>query len=142
MPFAAGFALAVSLVLNGGTATQAHPLALPVAQSPKQFVESYFADAPIMVAIAQCESHFRQYDKDGSIFRGKVNHSDVGVMQVNEYYHGKTADVLGIDLYTIEGNVAYARYLYKKEGTTPWNSSRPCWGKSPHASGSLVAIAK
>lgn len=86
-----------------------------------------------MADIAQCESNFRQYDSDGSIHRGIVNHKDVGVMQINEYYHLKTAKALGLDIYTVEGNVAYARYLYEKEGTAPWISSKPCWGKTDAA---------
>jgi hypothetical protein len=82
-----------------------------------------------MANVAFCESSFRQYDIKGNILRGGVNKSDVGVMQVNEYYHGKTADKLGYDLYTIEGNLAYARYLYNREGARPWMSSSACWSK-------------
>jgi hypothetical protein len=93
------------------------------------YVRHYFSDVPLLADIAYCESTFRQYDKGGNILRGKVNRSDVGVMQVNEYYHGKTARVLGLDLHTIEGNLAYARYLYKREGARPWMSSSPCWSK-------------
>lgn len=142
MPFAAGLALAVSLVLNAGTATAAQASvasAMPAAQSPKEYVADYFADVPVMVDIASCESHFHQYDADGSIYRGKVNNLDIGVMQINEHYHSATAQKLGIDLYTIQGNVAYARYLYDKEGTQPWVSSKPCWGPKAVADGSLKA---
>ncbi len=80
-----------------------------------------------MIKVAYCESRFRQFDKDGSLFRGIVNSSDVGVMQINTYYHEKTAKKLGLDLSTIEGNLAYAKNLYEREGTTPWMSSSPCW---------------
>lgn len=128
MPVIAGIALAISLALSGTSAAAQTSSLMPVAGSPKQFVESYFADIPVMINIAQCESHFRQYDADGSIYRGKVNNLDVGVMQINEHYHSDIADKLGLDLYTIQGNVAYARYLYEKEGTQPWASSEPCWG--------------
>lgn len=142
MHLAAGIALAVSLVLNGGTGAEAQAvtLTLPQASSPKEFVESYFADIPIMIDIAYCESRFRHYDKDGSVFRGKVNDADIGIMQVNEYYHAKTAGMLGIDFYTMEGNVSYARYLYEKQGTQPWSSSEPCWGKSKKAPTNFVAL--
>ena len=103
---------------------------MPAAQTVEQYVRGYFADEPIMIEIARCESRFKQFDSDGSIHRGVVNRSDLGVMQVNEYYHGKVADKLGLDLYTIQGNVAYAKYLYDKEGVQPWMSSSPCWSKS------------
>jgi hypothetical protein len=59
-------------------------------------------------------------------------------MQINEHYHSATAAKLGLDLYTIQGNVAYARYLYDKQGTAPWSSSQPCWGKVAKA----LALAK
>ena len=86
-----------------------------------------------MAAVAACESHFHQYDADGSVYRGKINNLDVGVMQINEHYHSATAAKLGLDLYTIQGNTAYAQYLYQKEGTAPWSSSQGCWSKSAAA---------
>lgn len=132
MPFAAGIALAVSFVLNGGAAATVAS-AMPSAQSSQQYVESYFSDIPVMIDIARCESRFRQYDAAGNVHRGEVNDKDVGIMQVNEYYHGTMAEKLGLDLYTMQGNVAYARYLYEKEGTAPWISSKPCWGKTQAA---------
>jgi len=133
MPFAASFALAVSLALNPAPASPVEMQwigPMPAAQTVEQYVREYFAGAPIMAEVARCESRFKQFDNDGSIHRGVVNNKDLGVMQVNEYYHGKTADKLGLDLYSIQGNVAYAKYLYEKEGTRPWASSSPCWSKS------------
>lgn len=106
---------------------------MPQVQTVQEYVEEYFSDIPVMVDIAQCESHFRQFDSDGSMHRGVVNNKDVGVMQINEYYHLKTAKALDLDIYTVQGNLAYARYLYEKEGTAPWISSKPCWGKSKNA---------
>jgi hypothetical protein len=104
------------------------------AQNPNQGVEQaikeYFNDIPLMAEIAYCESRFRQFDKDGSIFRGIVNNKDVGVLQVNEYYHLERATKLGIDIHTVEGNMAYSRILYKESGARPWNSSAPCWMRS------------
>ncbi len=102
--------------------------------NPNRTVEStvkvYFKDIPIMAEIAKCESHFRQFEKDGSIFRGKITAKDVGVMQVNEYYHLKRAQKLGYNIHTIEGNMAYSRLLYTEEGVDPWISSSACWMKS------------
>lgn len=93
------------------------------------YVREYFKDEPIMATIARCESRNRHLGKDGTILRGIVNKSDIGVMQINTYYHGKVAEKMDIDLYSLDGNLAYAKFLYEKEGTVPWNSSRPCWGK-------------
>ncbi len=129
MPLAASIALAITTVLTGTNAAAVQS-AMPAAQSVEQYVRVYFADAPVMVAIAKCESRFRQFDSKGSVLRGEVVKDDLGVMQVNLHYHGDVAERLGLDLYTIQGNVAYARYLYEKEGTTPWASSSACWKKS------------
>ena len=128
MPLTVSVALALSVL---GTSAPAIPLQ-PIAQvqTVKETVQTYFADAPIMADIAQCESHFRQYDANGSVFRGVQNNQDVGVMQINEHYHLETATKLGYNIYSVEGNMAYARYLYEHEGVTPWASSQPCWGKS------------
>ena len=98
--------------------------------STEQYVRQYFKDIPIMIEIARCESHFRQLDKDGEIHRGQVNSSDVGVMQINEHYHLDTSVREDYDIYTLKGNTAYARDLYERQGTQPWSSSKPCWGKS------------
>ena len=93
----------------------------------EDYVRQYFAETPILAEIAKCESRFRQTDGAGNVLRGEVDKSDVGLMQVNEYYHGQKAADLGFDLTTINGNLAYAKYLYGKEGTTPWNASAKCW---------------
>ncbi len=93
-------------------------------------VRLYFADTPIMAEVIKCESRFRQFNADGTAFRGIVNNQDVGIAQVNEYYHAKRAKKLGYDIYTVEGNLAYAKLLYQEEGTDPWISSAPCWKKS------------
>jgi transaldolase len=93
----------------------------------EKYLRQVFSDDPILVEIARCESEFRQYDKDGIVVRGRVDRADIGVMQINERYHDETAKKLGLDIHTITGNVAYAKYLYEKEGTKPWSASKPCW---------------
>ncbi len=137
MTFTAGIALALATVLSGGNATpvaQAQGLAqpMPQAQSVQEYVKEYFADEPVMYAIAGCESNYRQYDADGSILRNSHS-SALGLFQIMQSTHEKTAAQLGIDIYTIQGNAAYAKYLYDQEGTAPWASSKACWGKSQAA---------
>ena len=99
--------------------------------STEEYVRNHFSDTPILAEIARCESQFRQFDrKTGEVLRGVVNNRDVGVMQINEYYHLETAEKANINIYTLEGNLEYGRKLYKQFGTSPWNASKPCWGKS------------
>lgn len=92
-------------------------------------VRDYFKDIPILAEVARCESHFTQFTKSGKVLRGTAVREDVGVMQINETYHLAVAKKLGLDIYTLEGNMAYARYLYEKKGTKDWMASSPCWSK-------------
>lgn len=106
---------------------------LPSLATPKnteEYVKNFFADKPILAEIAKCESTYRQFDNKGKIIRGMQNQSDVGVMQINEYYHRERAEKLGYNLREFAGNLAYAKWLYEHEGTAPWSASEKCWGKS------------
>ena len=139
MPITVGMALALSAAFT--TPVVPAPVApAPKAQTVREYVQQYFADIPILVEVSSCESHFRQYDTSGAVYRGVVNNQDVGVMQVNEHYHLDYSKKLGYDIYTLKGNLDYARDLYNREGTAPWSSSEPCWGKSKAAQ--VLAVAK
>ena len=85
-----------------------------------------FPDAPVMLCIAQAESQLRQY-QDGEVLRGSYNPQDRGLYQINEHYHLANSKSLGYDIYTVKGNIAYARYLYDRNGTRDWNWSRDKW---------------
>lgn len=93
------------------------------------YVREYYKDTPILAEVARCESTFTQFNKNGKVMRGIENPADVGLMQINEYYHVETAKKLGYNIYSVEGNLAYGKYLYDKKGTSPWSASSPCWGK-------------
>lgn len=81
-----------------------------------------------MLAIAKCESGSKQFNEDGTVLRGRVNSLDVGFFQINEKYHLESSIKLGYDIYTEEGNKAYAVYLYEHQGAKPWKASAPCHG--------------
>jgi len=100
------------------------------SKAVEAYVKTKYANDPILVDIARCESTFRQFDQTGNIIRGKVNSGDVGVMQINERYHAEDSAKLGYNIYTIEGNVAFGKYLYDKYGSQPWSSSSKCWSSS------------
>lgn len=112
------------------TVTEAETQIKTKTLTTQERVEEYFKDVPIMIDVARCESQFRQHDANGNALRGIVNSQDVGVMQINEKYHAATALKLGIDIYSLEGNLAYGRYLYETQGTRPWVHSSKCWSKT------------
>lgn len=113
-------------VTNSASTQSKTPIENPITL--ESYVRAYFVETPILAEIAKCESTFRQVGKDGQVLRGEVNGSDLGLLQVNEYYHGERALDLGYDLTTVDGNLAYGKYLYDKEGTKPWSASEKCWG--------------
>lgn len=96
----------------------------------EKIVREYFKDIPIMIQVARCESTFRHTLEDGSVLQGRVDPADTGVMQINKRYHEATAVKMELDLDNIYDNMAYARYLYEKQGTQPWSASSPCWGRT------------
>lgn len=94
--------------------------------------------------IADCESGIR--NPDGSAVagtarqRGKdgrpimnVNSTgslDVGWAQINLDCHYDEVARLGLDVMSSEeDNKAFARHLYKLNGTSDWNASRSCWDR-------------
>jgi hypothetical protein len=88
-------------------------------------IETFGQESPL-VMVAFCESTYRQFNEDGEVLRGKIDKRDVGVFQINEYWHLDESQRLGYDIYTLEGNIGYAKYLYEKSGLKPWSASYPC----------------
>ncbi len=89
-------------------------------------------DIPMLVKICKAESGLRQFNAKGDVLRGKVNRSDIGICQISEYTWNDTARRMGMDIYTEEGNKAFAVWLFLQQGTKPWESSKNIvngWGK-------------
>jgi len=122
---------------------------LPAARAEKQIepkpVPVMIEIQPIMLSrIGDCESgerrkdgsalpgSSRQLDTDGKVIIGKYtdpkNGTDIGRYMINSVHERQARD-MGLDLWTDEGNGAFARYLYRTEGTAPWNASKSCWNR-------------
>jgi hypothetical protein len=97
-------------------------------------VRAYFTDAPVMISIAECESKFTQFGKGGTALHGGMGGKMIGIFQIYSDIHADYAEGRGMDIYTTDGNLAYARHLYEREGTKPWLSSFPCWGNKDTSS--------
>jgi hypothetical protein len=82
----------------------------------------------LALAIARCESGYRQFEADGvTALRGRLTPDDIGVFQINEYYHLANSRRLGYNIHTLEGNVGYAMWLLQTQGSQPWFWSKHCW---------------
>ena len=79
-----------------------------------------------LLDISYCESRGRQFNSDGSVYRGTINNQDVGRWQINEYYWLKKSKELGFDIYTENGNRDMAIWIYNKYGAKPWGWSAQC----------------
>lgn len=97
------------------------------SEAPVQTIQPEQKIPKIMQDIAFCESENRQFNDDGSVVLGKQNSLDTGRFQINQKYHLAKSKELNMDIFTLEGNTAYAMYLYEREGTRPWNWSKDCW---------------
>jgi len=103
--------------------------ALGQAADPNAGIEALvreaFADAPVMIAVAKCESRYRQFASEGIPLRGGSGKGYIGIFQIGERLHAAAAAKAGHDIYTIEGNIGYARRLYEKSGSVPWRECVP-----------------
>lgn len=92
----------------------------------RDLVADEFGEDHTMMDVARCESSFRQFDGSGEALRNPRSGA-VGVFQILEGLHEEPAEKLGIDIFTAEGNIAYARKLYDSFGLSPWSPSSLCW---------------
>jgi len=102
-------------------------------------VEDFFTanSAPEMIPIIKCESHFRHYNKDGTVLTNRAGSSATGVAQILASVH-PDPKVLSLynkrfntnltaedfDITTIEGNLGYALMLYELRGTRDWECAK------------------
>ncbi|MDX9893703.1 MAG: peptidoglycan-binding protein [Patescibacteria group bacterium] len=91
---------------------------VPTLAESEKMVRSYFADIPVMIDVAKCESGFRQFKDDGTVVKAYGLY--IGVFQIDEKIHAEYAKSLGMDIYTLPGNLAYARRLYEQRGLAAW----------------------
>ena len=106
----------------------------------EEAVRAYFPHVPVMAEIARCESRLRQFYGPDLPLAGGAGGNMIGVFQINAPVHAQYARGLGFDVYTLEGNLSYAKYLYENEGTRPWRSSQKCWGKASEEIARLQAL--
>lgn len=88
----------------------------------------------LLERIASCESwgdpnkEPRQFLPDGSVLHGEINSDDIGMAQINAPIWGAKAVYLGFDIYTSEGNLGMAKWIFDHYESQPWFWSEKCWG--------------
>lgn len=104
----------------------------PVTLWAKETVEVPIKEVPpVLKRIIQCESGGKHYDKNGQVLmRANNNKSiDIGIGQINEYYWGKKATEMGLDLTKEKDNMQFTQWLFEEKGSEPWTWSKDCWNK-------------
>lgn len=101
---------------TSGRAKPSH--AIPDTSGIRALIEAAFPDAPVMLAIAEAESHMRpEAANPVSSARGLFQ---ILIGTWNAY--GCSGDRLDAS-----DNIACARRIYDAEGTRPWNASAHAW---------------
>ncbi len=118
--------LNVPPISKGEITSEAASIDVYSTTSIKAFILDSFVDVPVMASIASCESRYRQFNADGSVHRGVANTHDIGLFQINETYWREESLKMGYDIYTLDGNIGFAKVLYGRNGTRDWN-----WSKYP-----------
>lgn len=72
--------------------------------------------------ISYCETNIR-HKVGGKTIRGVVDNRDRGLLQINMFYHNKSAVARGFELNRLDGNIGYGILLYQEQGATPWKWS-------------------
>ncbi len=98
-----------------------------VEYTPEQALNAVFGEGSIMTRIAKCESNLTHFTASGEVLIGITG--DVGLLQIAPQYHLITAQKHDIDIYSLYGNIEYAKILYDTYGTQPWSASSKCWSK-------------
>jgi hypothetical protein len=108
---------------------------IPSSQPENLVAGQIWAAYPLLKHIASCESwgdpnkEPREFNASGTVLRGYPNPNDVGLAQINVPTWGATAKSLGFDLYTYQGNLDMAEWIFDHYGSAPWKYSEGCWGE-------------
>ncbi len=102
------------------------------AEEVKEEIEKPIYLPAIMEKIAWCESKLNQEARNKNYQINAKGESyiwstDIGVFQINDYFHLKKSKELGLDIFEEKDNIKYAMLLYEKNGTKDWIASSHCW---------------
>lgn len=142
--FVVGTLMGVIALIAGGTALIVREVSPKIVMADKEVIVEVVKDSVIMEKIADCESGVRK--SNGKAIKGSATHInpktgqvytksnenktvDIGRYMVNEYYWGKIASGMKLDLTKEVDNKKMAYYIYDTKGTAPWSSSSSCWNE-------------
>jgi len=90
----------------------------------------YGVSSSTVRAVAKCESSmYGSAINRNKLPDGTVWSSDFGPLQINDYFHKKTMDSLGLNIYNEFDSLEYGIRMMSQQGLAPWSASRGCWNK-------------
>lgn len=91
----------------------------------RQRVYEEFGNDSVMLCIIEHESHFKQYNEDGTILThfNRNKSFDTGITQVNSLaWQNTLKEIHGLDANNIDDNIAGAKIILKKQGYSAWST--------------------
>ena len=89
----------------------------------ERLARKYHQSVKVAKAIIHCESKGKQSARNYQAVVGV----DIGMWQLNSYYHSKSAARMGFDIYKSADNLEYGFVLLSEQGLLPWSASKYCW---------------
>ena len=98
---------------------------LTLDQKIDKYATEYHVNPVVARAIISCESG----GDPNALGTMAVIGQDIGIWQINDYFHEETANKLGLNIYNQDNNLRYGMILLFEQGTSPWKWSKSCWSK-------------
>ncbi len=124
---------------GGGNKTQRQATSsMSVAETQARVMEFWYGASELtpdaqrtFIEIATEETHFRQFNADGSVYKGEIDSDDTCVMQVNVRENKSDLESWGLDVSTLNGCLEASRKLYGKYGFKPWKRTLDKINRNP-----------
>jgi hypothetical protein len=121
--------MALYFIGNTTTATAEDSVIVRTLESEvKRLSIQYRVEEKTILAVIKCESELygsainHNLDKDG-----KVWSTDWGYLQINDYFHKKTMEKLGLDITNPFDSLEYGVMMMSRDGLGAWKASKTCW---------------
>ena len=76
-------------------------------------------DIEHVMAVVECESHFRQFDGSGGVLTSPTE--DYGIFQINRHWWLKTSQDMGLDIMKADDNITMGIFILKTSGIKAWS---------------------
>lgn len=131
--------MAVALIFSGAfsfSTSEAKEVAPPVITKFTQadinkaidtLAPKYGVSAALAKKISLCEDQGNPYNTHANKHEGVTWSTDIGPLQINDYYNESAMKKQGLDISKPLDNLNFGLQMLKEQGTQPWKASEQCW---------------